>query len=60
MAKIYEARVSFYAQIEADSQEQADEQVNELMDTLGAVQTNVPWDDVTWDYTFASAPEGVN
>lgn len=50
--KLYEVRVSFYAQVEAKSVEEADEQVHELMDTLGAVQTKVPWDDVTWEHTL--------
>ena len=52
MAKTYEVRVSFYAQVDADSLEEADEKIHELMDTLGAVETEVPWDDVTWEHTL--------
>ena len=49
--KLYEARVTFTAWVDATNTENADEQLNELIDQLGAVQTNVPWDEVTWKYT---------
>ena len=53
--RLYEARVTFFTTIEANSQEEADVKVNELLDALGKVDTPQRWDDVTWDYTYASA-----
>ena len=54
--KIFEARVSFFTEIEANTQEEADEKVNALIDALGALETPLSWDDVTWDYTHVNAP----
>ena len=45
----FNAVVSFIAyDIEADSRDEADVKVNELLDKLGAVHTAVGWDSVEW------------
>lgn len=56
MAKTYTARVSFYTLIAAESQEEADKKVNELLDVLGAVDAPLSWDDCEWDYTHCDTP----
>lgn len=45
----FNAVVSFIAfGIEADTREEADTKVNELIDKLGAVDTATAWDSVEW------------
>lgn len=56
--EIIQARVSFFVTVETDSRADADKQVNKLLDQLGSVETNLPWDNCEWDYVYASAGVG--
>jgi hypothetical protein len=46
----YTARVEFIVyEFEATSDTQAHEKINDLIDNLASVKTEVQWDDVDWD-----------
>jgi hypothetical protein len=48
MAK-YTARVEFIVyEFEATNEQEADEIINDLIDKLASVKTDVVWDDVDW------------
>lgn len=48
--KKYFADVRFNTfEFEADSEEQANQMIHKLIDQLGDVDTDISWDDVTWD-----------
>ena len=45
----YTARVEFIVyEFEAKSEEHAHEKINNLIDALASVETEVQWDDVDW------------
>jgi len=48
--QIYRTTVFFVTHIEADNIEEADEQLNYLIDQLGSVPTDLSWDEVEWDH----------
>lgn len=49
-------RVSFYTDVEATKMSQIDEAINNLLDQLGAVDTDLDWDNVEWDLTRVPRP----
>jgi hypothetical protein len=53
---INEVEISFKVDIEATSHEQIDNAVNRLIDQLGDVDTDLPWDNVDWRLTFVGQP----
>jgi len=53
---LYVARVSFYTSVEAKTYEEAERAINNLLDQLGEVDTDLGWDDCEWDFQVVSEP----
>ena len=51
-----QVRVSFYVDVEATTREQIDTAINNLLDQLGDLDTDLHWDNCEWDITFAPQP----
>ena len=49
--RTYTTRISFLVEpINANSVEEVEEKIHQLIDELGAVDTSLSWEDVDWDY----------
>jgi hypothetical protein len=48
--QIYRTTISFEVEIEVDDLDEADEQVNNLIDQLTTAKTDLVWDIVEWDH----------
>lgn len=54
----YGVRVTFLTEyIHANNRQEVDEKINELLDQLAAVKTDLVWDDVEWDIVSQNKPE---
>ena len=54
----YGVRVSFLTEyITANNRQEVDEKINELLDQLGGVKTNISWDEVEWEIYYQNKPE---
>jgi len=54
----YGVRVSFLTEyIAANNRQEVDEKINELLDQLGGVKTNISWDEVEWEIYYQNKPE---
>ena len=48
-----QVRISFYVDVEAESYGEVEVAVNNLLDQLGEVETELSWEDVDWQLTRA-------
>lgn len=51
-----EVRVSFYVDVEATKKSEIDEAINNLLDQLGDLDTDLHWDNCEWDLTRVPRP----
>lgn len=51
-----QVRVSFYVDVEATKMSEIDEAMNNLLDQIGNVETDLSWDDVSWDLVRVPRP----
>jgi hypothetical protein len=48
--QLYRTTVSFTVEVEADTEEQADRQLHNLIDQLAHTKTDLIWEDVEWEH----------
>jgi hypothetical protein len=51
--KKWEVRVSFYTEVTAETIEQVNSQIHQLLTQLGNTQTTLDWDDCEWDAVWS-------
>jgi hypothetical protein len=51
-----QVRVSFYVDVEATKMSEIDEAMNNLLDQIGNVETDLSWDNVEWDLVRVPRP----
>ncbi len=51
-----QVRVSFYVDVEADKMSEIDKAMNNLLDQIGNVETDLSWEDVSWDLVRVPQP----
>lgn len=49
----WEVRVSFYTAVTAETIEQVNSQIENLLTELGSLETSLDWDDCEWDAVWA-------
>lgn len=49
-------RVMFYTDVEASTYGEIEEAIHNLLDQLGKTETDLAWDDVDWQLTYAPQP----
>jgi hypothetical protein len=48
--QLYRTTVSFTVEVEADTEEQADRQLHNLIDQLAHTETDLIWENVEWEH----------
>jgi hypothetical protein len=51
-----QVRVSFYVDVEATKKSEIDEAINNLLDQLGDLDTDLHWDNCDWDLIRVPEP----